>query len=285
MTNNLKPAIAVIVLVCIGTIVHMQSETARPDSSGTIPCAYPKSLGRVITLFTFGQSNAADSVFGDKYKTNKNVFAFDWAAEKCLRAQNPLPNQDGTEGGPWVRLGEKLIEANLTDAVVILAAAISGSYISEWEPSGRNFPHLKTALMHAVDANLVPSYLLWHQGEAEANNTQMSKEEYMNRFHNMLSGIRALGIDAPIFVPRATLCETWPYQTSPSPHFDNRGTIRAAQAALVDPARGILAGPDTDVIGINERNAGCHFDIEGNKRHVSLWFTALALAINRRALN
>ena len=67
-----------------------------------------------------------------------------------------------------------------------------------------------------------------------------------------------------MFVAQATVCASL------------RGEgIRAAQRDLVDPAKGIFAGPDTDQIGEAFRYDGCHFDGEGGKRVADLWLSAL----------
>lgn len=81
----------------------------------------------------------------------------------------------------------------------------------------------------------------------------------------MLAPIRRLGVDAPIYVARATRCA----KAGPS------AEIRGAQGGLVDPPSRILAGPDTDALGLAERYDGCHFSSEGLDRAAALWLEAL----------
>jgi hypothetical protein len=111
--------------------------------------------------------------------------------------------------------------------------------------------------------------LCWHQGEAEANLTAMTAGEYRTSFLAMLRGIRAHGSHAAIYVAVATLCATAEHP------FRNRDEIRRAQQELPSVGRGILAGPDTDVIGIEYRLDGCHFSADGLDRHAEAWFRAL----------
>lgn len=278
----MKSALAKMAIIIVFALLVCRDARADEPSPQreTVSCRYVKSLGREMILYTFGQSNAANSVVGDRYKSVGPVFAFDWKTGNCYRAQDPLPGTDGDGGSPWVRLGDQIIKAGMADTVVIIAAAVSSSYIKQWAPGGDLDPHLRSSLTSALKAGFTPNYLLWHQGEAEGNNTQMRSKEYIDLFHKMLHGIRSIGVKAPVFVAKATLCDTWRFQNPPLPHFPNRDEIRSAQAALVDRSRGIFAGPDTDTIGVDQRYADCHFTPAGNIRHAALWFEAIKRTIH-----
>ena len=81
----------------------------------------------------------------------------------------------------------------------------------------------------------------------------------------MLATIREQGVTAPIYVSLVTQCGAMPDKT-----------IREAQSGLVDPARRILAGPDTDALGDEFQMQRCHFSDSGLARAATLWFDKLS---------
>jgi hypothetical protein len=99
---------------------------------------------------------------------------------------------------------------------------------------------------------------LWHQGEA---NVADDPQEYKKAFLSVFSTIRRNGVYAPIYVAEATICGGKDYES-----------LRTAQHNLVDPAKGIFAGPNTDEIGLDERYDKCHFSSEGAERHAEMWY-------------
>ena len=44
---------------------------------------------------------------------------------------------------------------------------------------------------------------------------------------------------------------------------------------MVNPAAGVLAGPDLDTLGFADRYDGCHFSTEGRERAADLRLAAL----------
>ena len=85
----------------------------------------------------------------------------------------------------------------------------------------------------------------------------------------MLRRIRRAGIHAPTYVAVATLCANAEHR------FQNRAAIREAQETLPSIRRGILAGPDTDRIGLEHRKDRCHFSASGLDLHAQAWFDVL----------
>jgi hypothetical protein len=150
------------------------------------------------------------------------------------------------------------------DAVVIAPIGVGSSEIRRWAPGGDLHPKLLYTLRDLKAAGLPPTHLLWHQGEAERFTTG---EEYRSRFRDMLAAVRREGVAAPIYVSVATRGPT-----------GTLGPIQQAQRGLVDPAAGILPGPDTDALGNefwNPRDAD-HFSTAGLQRAAELWAEAVA---------
>ena len=85
------------------------------------------------------------------------------------------------------------------------------------------------------------------------------------------AALRRYGVVAPLYVAQATLCDaSGPVES-----------IRVAQRSVIDPARGILAGPDTDAIGAEDRFDGCHMAETGLIKHANLWVDALVVREER----
>ena len=120
---------------------HLHDFASVPDGPlELISCSYAKSLPKKLVIFTFGQSNAANSAMGIQYKAARPVFSFDWKNNLCYIAQDPLPGTDENGRSVWPRLGDKIVEAGMADSVMIIAAAVSSSYISQWVPGGDLYP-------------------------------------------------------------------------------------------------------------------------------------------------
>jgi hypothetical protein len=81
--------------------------------------------------------------------------------------------------------------------------------------------------------------------------------------------VRETGVDAPVYVSLATLCEEAPHP------FQNRAEIRRGQKNLISIRDRILPGPDTDTIGIEHRRDGCHFAASGQELAAHAWFKAI----------
>jgi hypothetical protein len=125
------------------------------------------------------------------------------------------------------------------------------------------------ALHRLKSAGIKIDMLCWHQGEADANHTGMSAAEYCRYFRSMLREVREAGVDAPVYVALATLCEEAPHP------FQNRAEIRRGQKELISIRDRILPGPDTDTIGIEHRRDGCHFAASGQELAAQAWFKAI----------
>jgi hypothetical protein len=238
----------------------------------------PIAEGRVVTpiianppgttvILTFGQSNAANSS-EERYAPRGAVHVFHAFDMKFYRAIDPLPGASDNGGSVWGRLGDRLIEAGFAQSVLFVPIAFGATYIDDWAPGGQCYHRLMFALHRLKRAGIAVDMLCWHQGEANANHTPMTADEYRDRFRAMLRGVREAGIKAPVYVALATLCEDGPHP------FENSAQIRLGQKKLVS-TDSILPGPDTDQIGIAHRRDGCHFSASGQELAARGWFRAV----------
>ena len=232
------------------------------STSNRTPATLPKSaLSRVMVALVFGQSNAGNG--GETPgKVHQNVFEL--YRDRLYEARDPLLGATGDGGSVWLPLAAKTIESGAYDAVVLVPFSVGTADIASFAPGGSLHDALLAVIGRARANGLAFTHLLWEQGEADAFG-RTSGSDYRDRFAAMLASIRLLGVDAPIYVARTTRCA----KVRPSTE------LSSAQAALVDPAAGILAGPDLDTLGFADRYDGCHFSTEGLERAADLWLAAI----------
>ena len=213
--------------------------------------------GRVMVAVVLGQSNSAN--FGESPRAS-GPGVYNFCAGRLYAARDPMLGADGIGGSVWTRLGDKLIAGRHFDAVIFVPLGIGNTAIARWTAGGDLHARLLDALDQLKGAQLAVTHLLWHQGESDAAR-HTSRDDYQRQFRAMLAGVRARGVQAPIYVSLATWC---------GKQRDDE-VIREAQRGLVDPAEGILAGPDTDALGFAYRFDGCHFTDEGLDAAAEQW--------------
>lgn len=223
--------------------------------------AIPRGAGTAVLLI-LGQSNASNEGKGARVE-KAHVYNFNVFTGRCFMASDPLLGTTGKGAGFAMRLGAMLVDAKLFSDVVLVPIAVGGTRVRDWAPGGAHHPRALLALKRLKSADLPVTFALWHQGEGDAT-PDFSKSEYKRHFMGMFTSLRLQGTKADFFVPLASLCRD-------SPH----SGVREAQAELVDPKRGIYAGPDTDTLGLKERFDGCHFSSRGLDKHARLWFETL----------
>ena len=216
-------------------------------------------------ILVMGQSNAAN--YGETlYRPRRQVFNFDWKSGRCYRAEDPLLGASGRGGSAWSRLGDALIERGVFRRVVLVPVAVGGTSIHAWV--GENGPagHAVKAAAGLREQGLSVSHVLWQQGESDRN---MDKSVYIRLFSQMNDYLRTNGIEAPIFVAQATIC-------------NNHGLedVRQAQAELplLMADSNVLPGPDIDTLDhIYQRASNlCHFSDQGLAGVAELWLEVLA---------
>jgi hypothetical protein len=143
---------------------------------------------------------------------------------RFYQAIDPLPGASNDGGAVWGRLGDKLVSAGVACSVTFVPIAFGGSFIREWAPGGPHCRRLMFALQRLAMAGLAIDLICWHQGEAEANLTDMQAQEYCAYFGKIVEAIRSAGTQAPIYVAVATLCATADHP------FKNRTQIRQGKS-------------------------------------------------------
>lgn len=244
----------------IGVRTELSYQLDGRKSVSAVDAVGPKTM----VAIAFGQSNSAN--YGNlRHESKEKVYNF--YAGRLYPARDPMIGAQGMGGSVWTRLGDRLIDGSVFDATVFATIGVGSADIARWAPGGDLHSKLLEVIKDIRQSQLVVTHLLWHQGEADAR-LGTNPREYQRLFHAMLGSIREHGVDSDIFVSVTTRC------------YDNPSSepLRTAQRQLVDPKSGILAGPDTDVLGPEYRYDDCHFSGRGLNAAAELWFDALIKA-------
>ena len=223
---------------------------------------------RLAVMLALGASNIANE--GDpngKFIPDGGVYNFNFFDGYCYVAKDPLLGATRDRSNLLTRLGNLLVRRGFYDRVLLVPIAYGGTFAAEWAPQGRMHPRLQRALMMLARCRITPTHVLWQEGEAEAAESEVDPKTWIAHFNAVADTIRAASRDTTIYVAQCTIC-----RNAPNP------LVRAAQRIVVDPSRRIFAGPDLDVIGIEDRWDKCHFSTTGLDRAAELWLTAITEA-------
>ena len=93
-------------------------------------------------------------------------------------------------------------------------------------------------------------------------------DSYRKSFLSLAASLRAQGVEAPIYVSRATRCG--PGWKVPNP-------VRTAQVELLDSKSGLKTGVDTDLLlEAQDRYDDCHFAASGQMKAAKAWAELLS---------
>jgi hypothetical protein len=230
---------------------------------------------RLAVVLALGASNLAnEGEPGELFAPERGVYNFNFLNGRCYVACDPLLGTTLDRSNVVTRLADRLVTQGVYDRVLLVPVAYGGTFIVEWAPGGRMHRRLLQAFKTLRRAGLRPTHILWQQGEAEANHPSGANDvqAWTACFEKVTDVIRAAEPDAPIYVARATICHGGPSEA-----------IRSAQISVVDPKRGVFAGPDLDTIGADGRWDGCHFSTTGLQRSAALWCESLTASESEAA--
>lgn len=222
------------------------------------PCG-PAS-DRTAVIVVHGQSNAAN--YGaTRHAAQEAVDNFDPASGQCFAAVDPLLGTDGYGGNFATRLGDIVIQSGRYDRVIIVPLARGGASIAYLSHQGAGL--IADGIAKLEGAGLMPTHILFQQGEADATSTTTT-EEYVSLLRRLVTQFRSAGVHAPFYLSRGARCDYL------KPH--NIAAVRAGQLAAIDETLKIFPGPDTDTIGSEGRvHDGCHMNEAGTLANAALW--------------
>lgn len=197
-----------------------------------------------------GQSNAAN--FLPRYTAAspkvQNVNIYDGL---IYNGADPVLGASGTAGCFAFPLGDELITAGTVDRVILSSIAVGGTTVAQWGHAGVFNHRIMVAIKRFRQAGIPLSAMVWCQGESDHGTAQA---DYEAKLREVIETSRGLQFTGPWFIPQCTYVEGV-----------TDAAVRAAQAAVVDPAQNIYSGGDFDALtGATYRQAdNVHFNEAG----------------------
>jgi hypothetical protein len=206
-----------------------------------------------------GQSNSTNS--GEFKIEQSSGMVSSFGGEHWQLANDPqIGVHDRSQGGSYYPAFGDELYAELKVPIGIAATGFGGTSVNQWQPNEALHQWMMTRI-HQLGPQGFRA-VLWHQGESDVG---MNPDEYYQKLKTIIeSSKEKAGWEFPWFVAQVS------YHNPENPSFD---TTRTAQAKLW--ADGVaLEGPDTDVLGGENRDVGgkgIHFSPIGLKAHGEMW--------------
>ena len=233
--------------------------SAQPEQM--VDCALFKKR-RPLVLLALGQSNAGNH---GAYSISDDAPIAMMSGADCVLAEDPLPGATGKGGSIWRHLPALLSQELDGREILLSVLAVDATTIDDWTSPGNM---LAARLIDQIQSlqlrGLKPDYVLWQQGEADA---QMSTTatEYRLGLDRLAALLNKAGTNAPVLLARSTVC-----RSGPSPWIRS-----AVEQAVADNPR-FISGPDTDsLVGEAFRTDGCHLNEKGLRFAAKAWATAI----------
>ncbi len=230
----------------------------NPQGKNQVDCA-TQLLEVRETWIIIGQSNTTATANGLHYPANPGVENFNISDGGCYRAKpgGPIDPLLGATGyppglsipyptGSWVGvLADLRISAGRATRETMVPIGVGGSYIHDWEPGGANNIRIAVAARRLAAAGLTPTGVLIGQGESDLYTPGAT---YQTSLQNTINSIHSYWPNVNVYVALETYING---ATS--------AAVRAAQAAVVNPANHVFQGPDGDALGAGFRHDDIHF--------------------------
>lgn len=244
---------------------------AAPPDLAVLPC--PR---QALTLLSFGQSNAANSVQPlAPLAIPANLLQYDWKSGRCHPYREPLLNADGA-GGTALTYALVPLAAQRRTPVLVVAYGRGASSVLEWAWGYLSAQH-RLVLEQLQRDGLRPDLALWHQGEADARQPGadpqafralppftppspgqfplgLERQAYRLALQQVVDRSRAAFPGLRFGVALATRCyEAPPWEP-----------VRQAQRDVVAATPGAFVSADSDAVwGGGRRYDDCHFSDRG----------------------
>ncbi len=238
---------------------------------GKVETVCPVPTDRTALILALGQSNAANHA-AEREVTRHPDKVLNVYNGKCYFAASPLLGATG-EGGEFLTLlGDRLIDDDLYDRVLIVDAAVGGTQIARWQKPG-DLLDGALATLKALSSGYKVTEVIWHQGESDRD-LGASSMAYGASFASLVGSLRDAGVAAPVFIGITTICGT----AQPG-----GGELARAQEALVD-SRSIFLGANADAMLRDEDRQGdhCHLSASGQHKLARAYAGAIEKARDNR---
>jgi hypothetical protein len=238
-------------------------QVVRVTNEPILDCTH-LAARRPLVILALGQSNAANH---GQLVSKGNAPVALIADNKCVSGTDPLPGSTGHGASIWARLPSHLSGSHPHRPLVLSVMGIDATSIAEWTDDESPLRQQLVERIKSMKAlGLLPTLILWQQGEADARKGTNS-QAYGAGLDKLAAILAQAGSDAPIVMAYSTyFCRSAP-----------SNEIRQAIYAKATESRRFKVGPDTDTLkDADLRFNGCHFSDKGLHQAAQLWAAAVS---------
>jgi len=229
------------------------------DVTGLIN-APTETIKEPLVFITYGQSNSVNSgQLG--YETSEDVYMF--LNGETYKYHDPALGGTGGNGSVWGRVGDQLIQNNVTNSVVFVNTGWGGATLNILTNTGA-YIFFDEQLRSVMDEYGKIDGILFHQGESNHQHKGGSSE-YESDFLTLLSNIRNL-TDAPFYLSQVSLCQN-----------NQDELLLKIQDKLIREYKGVLRGPNSDLLFDPKFRLPdyCHFSKAGLDELSRMWLESI----------
>lgn len=231
------------------------ADIVQADEKSRISCQALRDAKPLVILI-LGQSNAANH--GEFGRGEPRYLIH---GESCFLTDAPFPGATGKGGSIWAYLPGNLVVQGRTRPLAISIVAVDATTIAEWTTEqGPLWQALTNQLRALATLGLVPSLIVWQQGEADAKQGTNGLV-YADGLRKLADHPEIRLSGAHIAVAQSTICRS-----------PRSWALNAAVVDLVARDPRFVGGADTDMLNESRfRIDGCHFSQEGLSEAAILW--------------
>lgn len=247
---------------------HLLGSTVSTAGRQRVECGLLREA-RPLVLLVLGQSNAGNH--GGALPEGSQLGLV--TPDGCLLAGDPLPGATGHEGSIWTRLPAALRAQGVERPLVLSMLALDGLPARPWvEPGSPVRARLKALLVAMHLHGMPPDFVLWQQGEADAQ-LRTSARAWQDSLQLLADLLAENSSQARILLARSTTC-----RSAPDP------ALHSAAKELEATNPRFRPGANTDtLLAPGQRRDGCHFSATGLTDAAALWADRLAAELRLRA--
>lgn len=232
-----------------------------PAPIPALPVALPLAEMRILVIGQSIASNCNDYAYG----LVDGVFQIDKSGN-TKPASDPFEWADCIKGSVWMPLGKRLIDAGIAEKVTFMPIGVGGSKVEDWQVGGSAFSKLNTALVLAQKKGITFDLALWHQGSANAGDSQAI---YRDKLNSVLNYVSAHAVVNRWLIAIHSRC---------SGVYDRN--VEAAQIEIGSmSALERYPGANNNALGDEFRVDRCHLNRAGQEKLSSLWLESIEAAL------
>lgn len=274
--NALRTA-ALLLGTCLGQLFSTVAEASPANSLPPIDarvysCDYLfKDVSSKAVVLILGDASIARGNL-DPAVGNVRVFARNPINGLCYPSGKELPGVSGSEGSPWIRSANLLLEKKVRDRILLAPLLVASSPVHAWQPTdGSIFERLDTLLNALSALNLTIDAIIWQHGQ-QNEPALKDPQIYANAFKDLLNVIRDKGISAPVLMAPTGHCPG-----------SQEGAVIAAQTQIINTVPGVIAGPRLASFGAEYLHPeGCALNQVGLERYAQAWAELLRQQLTRK---